>query len=73
MKEPATLSLRFDFTRSAEKRLKALKLKTEAESYLEVVQNALRLYEGLIEESEKGIAIFVQKDGAFTPFRLWKE
>ncbi len=49
-----------------------LKLKTEAASYTEVVKNALRLYEALIEETESGRQFFVCDDsGALTPHRLF--
>ncbi len=35
-------------------RLEALKIRTEATSYAEVVKNALRLYEAMIDEVEQG-------------------
>jgi hypothetical protein len=53
-------------------RLNALKLKTEATSYVEVVKNALRLYEALIEETESGKQFLIRdKDGVVSPFRLF--
>ena len=53
-------------------RLNVLKLKTEAASYAEVVKNALRLYEALIEETESGKQFFVQdRNGAMSPYRLF--
>lgn len=42
-------------------RLLALKSKTESGSYAEVVKNALRLYEAVIEQSEAGNT-FLLKD-----------
>ena len=53
-------------------RLNALKLKTEAASYAEVVKNALRLYEALIEETESGKQFLVRdRDGTLSPYRLF--
>jgi hypothetical protein len=53
-------------------RLNALKAKTEASSYAEVVKNALRLYEALIEETESGKQFLVRdQDGVVSPFRLF--
>lgn len=59
----------FEFPPKAEERLNTLKVKTEAVSYAEVVKNALRLYEAMIEEVESGKQLFVHdKDGAAVPF-----
>lgn len=41
-------------------RLNELKSKTEATSYAEVIKNALRLYEAMIAEAEKGNEIAVR-------------
>jgi hypothetical protein len=41
-------------------RLKALKDKTEAASYAEVIKNALRLYEALIGEAEAGQEVLIK-------------
>ena len=41
-------------------RLQGLKEKTEAVSYAEVLKNALRLYESLIDEDEAGNVFFVR-------------
>ena len=46
--------VQLDFAPRSMERLNALKLKTEASSYAEVVKNALRLYEALIEETDNG-------------------
>jgi len=54
------------------KRLAALKEKTEASSYVEVIKNALQLYEGLIEEVEQGKQFLVRAEGGtVSPFRLF--
>jgi hypothetical protein len=64
--------VQLDFAPRAMERLNALKAKTEAASYAEVVKNALRLYEGLIEEVESGKQFLVRdKDGVVAPFRMF--
>jgi hypothetical protein len=64
--------VQFDLAPRSMERLNVLKLKTEAASYAEVVKNALRLYEALIEETESGKQFFVRDDsGALTPYRLF--
>ena len=53
-------------------RLNALKAKAEAASYTEVVKNALRIYEALIEETEAGKQFLIRdKDGVISIFRLF--
>lgn len=42
-------------------RLQALKAKTEASSYADVIKNALRLYEAVIAETEAGNSFMVKK------------
>jgi hypothetical protein len=64
--------VQFDLPPRSMDRLNVLKLKTEAASYAEVVKNALRLYEALIEETESGKQFFVrQDDGTMAPYRLF--
>lgn len=64
--------VQFDLPPRSMERLNALKLKTEASSYAEVVKNALRLYEALIEETESGKQFLVRdKDGVVSPYRLF--
>jgi hypothetical protein len=64
--------VQFDLPPRSIERLNALKLKTEASSYAEVVKNALRLYEALIEETESGKQFFVRdENGAMIPYRLF--
>ena len=41
-------------------RLQDLKVKTEATSYAEVMKNALRLYEAIIEETDAGSTFLVR-------------
>ena len=64
--------VQLDFPPRAMERLNALKIKTEASSYAEVVKNALRLYEALIEEEESGRQFLTRdKNGVVSPFRLF--
>ena len=64
--------VQFDLPPRSMDRLNTLKLKTEASSYAEVVKNALRLYEALIEETESGKQFLVRDmDGVVSPYRLF--
>jgi hypothetical protein len=64
--------VQLDFAPNAMDRLNALKAKTEATSYAEVVKHALRLYEALIEETESGKQFLVKDEtGTVAPFRLF--
>jgi hypothetical protein len=64
--------VQFDLAPRSMDRLNVLKVKTEAASYAEVVKNALRLYEALVEETESGKQFFVRDEyGALSPFRLF--
>lgn len=64
--------VQLDFAPRSMERLNALKLKTEASSYAEVVKNALRLYEALIEEAESGKQFLTRdRDGVVAPLRLF--
>ena len=55
-----TKRVQFDLPDKAMARLLDLKEKTEAMSYAEVVKNALRLYESVIEEVEAGNTILIR-------------
>ncbi len=64
--------VQLDFAPRSMERLNALKLKTEASSYAEVVKHALQLYEALIEESESGKQFLTRdENGVVSPFRLF--
>ena len=64
--------VQLDFAPKAMERLNALKAKTEATSYAEVVKNALRLYEALIEETEIGKQFMITDEaGTVAPFRMF--
>jgi predicted DNA-binding protein len=67
---PKTITLRLSTASYA--RLDILKAKTEAATYAEVVKNALRIYEALIEESETGKRFFMRDEaGGVTIFRVF--
>jgi len=64
--------VQFDLPPRSMERLNALKLKTEASSYAEVMKNALRLYEALIEETESGKQFLVRdENGVLSPYRMF--
>jgi len=64
--------VQLDFAPRSMERLNTLKTRTEASSYAEVVKNALRLYEALIEESESGKQFLIRdENGVVSPFRLF--
>ena len=50
----ATTRVQLELPPQAMERLQRLKDKTEAASYAEVIRNALRLFEALVDEHEKG-------------------
>ena len=52
-------------------RLKKLQEVTEAASYAEVVRNALRLYETLVEEHIDGAELMIKKDGVIAPLHVF--
>lgn len=64
--------VQFDVSPRSIDRLNVLKEKTEASSYAEVVKNALKLYDGLIEETERGSQFLMRdKNGTISPFRMF--
>jgi Arc/MetJ-type ribon-helix-helix transcriptional regulator len=52
--ERSTTRVQLEMPPQAMERLQRLKEKTEAASYAEVIRNALRLFEALVEENAKG-------------------
>jgi Arc/MetJ-type ribon-helix-helix transcriptional regulator len=68
----ATTRVQLELPPPAMERLQRLKDKTEAASYAEVIRNALRLYESLIGEAERGTEFAVRAaDGTITPYRIF--
>ena len=64
--------VQFDLSPRAMKLLIDLKDKTEAASYAEVFKNALKLYDGLIGEAERGGEFLVRdKDGKVSTLKLF--
>ena len=61
MAERDTTRVQLELPPSSMARLKALREKTEAASYAEVLRNALRLYEAMIEEAEKGNDVIIRR------------
>jgi hypothetical protein len=60
----STTRLQIELPKASMERLKALKEKTEAVSYAEVVRDAFKLYERMIEYVEAGNAIMIRdKEG----------
>ena len=52
--ERSTTRVQLEMPPQAMERLQRLKEKTEAASYAEVIRNALRLFEALVDEHQKG-------------------
>ncbi len=70
--ERATTRVQLEMPPQAMERLQRLKERTEAASYAEVIRNALRLFEALIAEHEKGAEFALkQPDGEFVTYKLF--
>ena len=70
--ERDTTRVQLELPPQAMERLQQLKEKTEAASYAEVIRNALRLYEALIQEAERGAEFQVKEpDGTAVPYRVF--
>jgi Ribbon-helix-helix protein, copG family len=66
-----TTRVQLELPESSMERLKALREKTEAVSYAEVIKNSLRLYEALISEAENGNQVCIKdSNGTETAYRL---
>ncbi len=52
-------------------RLKRLQSLTEAASYAEVVKNALRLYEAVVEEVENGNDLLIKRGDSISPYPVF--
>ncbi|WP_432612863.1 ribbon-helix-helix protein, CopG family [Litoreibacter halocynthiae] len=66
-----TTRVQIELPSASMERLKALRDKSEAASYAEVVRNALRLYENLIHECESGAELYLKnKEGSETTIKL---
>ncbi len=64
--------VQLDFQSRSMERLNALKEKTEAASYTEVIKNALRLYEAMVEDHERGCEFLIKdSEGTISPYRVF--
>ena len=64
--ERATTRVQLELPPQAMVRLQRLKERTEAASYAEVIRNALRVFEALVDEHEKGSDFLVKRGNGET-------
>lgn len=70
--EPRDLKrVQIDMPTKSLERLRDLMVTTEASSYAEVIKNALRLYEALIQEVEAGNVILIKNKDGIYPFKIF--
>jgi Arc/MetJ-type ribon-helix-helix transcriptional regulator len=70
--ERATTRVQLEMPPQAMERLQKLKDRTEATSYAEVIRNALRLFEALVEEHEKGAEFSLKRaDGEVVQYKIF--
>ena len=70
--ERATTRVQLEMPKQAMERLQRLKEKTEAASYAEVIRNALRLFEALVEEHAKGAEFALRRaDGETVSYKIF--
>ncbi len=68
----ATTRVQLELPPQAMDRLTRLKDRTEAASYAEVIRNALRLFEALIDEHEKGAEFSLKRaDGETVAYKIF--
>jgi Arc/MetJ-type ribon-helix-helix transcriptional regulator len=67
-----TTRVQLELPPQAMERLQRLKEKTEAASYAEVIRNALRLLEALVDEHEKGAEFTLRRpDGEVIAYKIF--
>jgi hypothetical protein len=64
--ERTTTRVQLELPPQAMDRLQRLKDKTEAASYAEVIRNALRVFEALVQEHEQGAEFQLKRSGGET-------
>ena len=70
--ERSTTRVQLEMPPQAMDRLQRLKERTEAASYAEVIRNALRLFEALIEEHGKGAEFALRRpDGETVAYKIF--
>ncbi len=64
--------VQLDLSDSAFLRLKNVKDRMEASSYTEVIKNALRLLEALLDEDDKGSTLLIRrKNGELVEYKIF--
>ena len=67
-----TTRVQLEMPPQAMERLQKLKDRTEAASYAEVIRNAVRLYEALVDEHEKGAEFSLKRpDGEIVQYKIF--
>lgn len=70
--ERTTTRVQLEMPPQAMERLQRLKEHTEAASYAEVIRNALRVFEALMEEHEKGAEFMLKRaDGEMVTYKIF--
>jgi Arc/MetJ-type ribon-helix-helix transcriptional regulator len=70
--ERTTTRVQLEMPPQAMERLTRLKEKTEAASYAEVIRNALRVFEALMDEHEKGAEFQLKRaEGETVSYRIF--
>ena len=70
--ERTTTRVQLEMPPQAMERLTKLKEKTEAASYAEVIRNALRVFEALMDEHDKGAEFQLKRaDGETVSYRIF--
>lgn len=69
--KPEVKRVQMDMPPKSLMRLKRLQDVTEASSYTEVVRNALRLYEVLVDEYEAGGELLVKRGDTIVPLHIF--
>jgi hypothetical protein len=70
--ERTTTRVQLEMPPQAMERLQRLKERTEAASYAEVIRNALRLFEALVDEHEKGAEFSLKRpDGETIAYKIF--
>lgn len=72
MQKKSTTRVQLELADKSFERLNALKDKTEASSYAEVMKNALRLYESIINQYDAGKRLYLKDEtGQVTEYEVF--
>jgi len=70
--ERTTTRVQLEMPPQAMARLQKMKDRTEAASYAEVIRNALRVFEALVDEHEKGSDFFLKRaNGEIVNYKIF--